>query len=124
MLAQLATRLPEGPLWRYEPKLDGFRGLLWRSSASHLQLLSRNARDLAPWFPELVRAAGALPVNTLIDGEIVICDDAGWVDFGALQQRLSPLSGYMCGGDTRFHGVRRRGAECQAASLKPRWSSS
>jgi ATP-dependent DNA ligase len=33
MLAQLDTRLPAGQQWRYEPKLDGFRGLLWHRSS-------------------------------------------------------------------------------------------
>jgi ATP-dependent DNA ligase len=89
MLAQLDSKLPRGEHWRYEPKLDGFRGLLWRMSTRHVQLLSRNGRDLGPWFPELVRAAEALPARTLLDGEIVICDATGWADFGSLQQRLS-----------------------------------
>src|SRR3954452_1847197 len=88
MLAQLESRLPSGQHWRYEPKLDGFRGLLWHRSSGQAQLLSRNTRDLGQWFPELTRAARALPPDTLIDGEIVICDKQGWVDFGALQARL------------------------------------
>src|SRR5437870_574341 len=83
MLAQLGNQLPSGQQWRYEPKLDGFRGLLWHRSAGQAQLLSRNAH----WFPELTRAARALPPDTLIDGEIVICDGEGWLDFGALQAR-------------------------------------
>ena len=87
MLAQLDYRLPSGQQWRYEPKLDGFRGLLWHRSLGQAQLLSRNSRDLGQWFPELTRAARGLPPDTLIDGEIVICDDSGWVDFGALQAR-------------------------------------
>ncbi|HEY3062764.1 MAG TPA: ATP-dependent DNA ligase, partial [Chloroflexota bacterium] len=88
MLAQLDTRLPSGRHWRYEPKLDGFRGLLWHRSTGEAQLLSRNTRDLGQWFPELIQAARTLPPDTLVDGEIVICDDSGWVDFGALQARL------------------------------------
>jgi ATP-dependent DNA ligase len=88
MLAQLDSRLPSGQQWRYEPKLDGFRGLLWHRSTGQVQLLSRNTGDLGQWFPELTRAARALPPDTLVDSEIVICDDWGWVDFGALQARL------------------------------------
>jgi bifunctional non-homologous end joining protein LigD len=95
MLAQLDSRLPSGQHWRYEPKLDGFRGLLWHRSTGEAQLLSRNTRDLGQWFPELMRAAHTLPPDTLVDGEIVICNDSGWVDFGALQavsaQRATPL---------------------------------
>ena len=89
MLAQLQQRLPRGDAWRYEPKLDGFRGLLWHRTGTSVQLLSRNGRDLAPWFPELIQAGQKLPVDTLIDGEIVIADDDGCVDFTALQVRLS-----------------------------------
>jgi hypothetical protein len=35
-------------------------------------VLSRNGRDLGPWFPELVQAGLKLPPNTLIVDEIVI----------------------------------------------------
>jgi hypothetical protein len=52
------------------------------------QFLSRNTRDLGQWFPELMRAARTLPPGTVVDGEIVICDDSGWLDFGAFQARL------------------------------------
>jgi ATP-dependent DNA ligase len=62
--------------------------LLWHRSTGQVQLLSRNTRDLGQWFPELTRAARTLPPDTLVDGEIVICDDSGCVDFGALQARL------------------------------------
>jgi ATP-dependent DNA ligase len=88
MLAQLQSQLPIGDGWRYEPKLDGFRGMLQRHSRT-MQLLSRNGRDLGPWFPELIQAGQALPADTLIDGEIVIADQRGQVDFGALQARLT-----------------------------------
>jgi ATP-dependent DNA ligase len=88
MLAQLERTLPHGDVWRYEPKLDGFRGLLWRRAGMASQLLSRNVKDLSPWFPELIQAGSALPPNTVVDGEIVIADDRGCSDFGALQARL------------------------------------
>jgi ATP-dependent DNA ligase len=89
MLAHLESRLPAGDSWRYEPKLDGFRGLLWRWATGQVQLLSRNSRDLGPWFPELIQAGKTLPDGTLLDGEIVICDESGSADFGRLQERLS-----------------------------------
>ena len=92
MLARLEPRLPRGQQWRYEPKLDGFRGLLCRSAHGAVHLLSRNRRDLSPWFPELVWAANALPGGTILDGEIVIATDRGVSDFGALQQRLTIAS--------------------------------
>ena len=84
MLAALKHSLPIGDQWLYEPKLDGFRGLLRHGTNGHVQLLSRNLRDLAPSFPELVQAARSLPAGTLLDGEIVIADESGHADFGAL----------------------------------------
>jgi ATP-dependent DNA ligase len=89
MLAQLESRLPVGAQWRYEPKLDGFRGLLRRRATGQTRLLSRNGCDLGPWFPELLQAAQMLALGTLLDGEIVICDESGWAEFGRLQERLS-----------------------------------
>ncbi|MBV9327440.1 MAG: hypothetical protein JO352_27180 [Chloroflexi bacterium] len=88
MLARLESTLPYGAEWRYEPKLDGFRGLLWRSNTGAARVLSRNLRDLSVSFPELVRASEALPLDSVVDGEIVIADAGGSSDFGALQQRL------------------------------------
>jgi ATP-dependent DNA ligase len=101
MLARLERTLPRGPEWRYEPKFDGFRGLLSRSSSGTVHLLSRNLKDPNPAFPELVRAGAVLPHDTLLDGEIVIADSTGAADFGALQDRL---------------GAGRRAAETAAAA--------
>jgi ATP-dependent DNA ligase len=41
----LEKTLPRGSAWRYEPKFDGFRGLLWRSQSGVVRLLSRNVKD-------------------------------------------------------------------------------
>ena len=84
MLARLQASLPRGDHWCYEPKFDGFRGLLWRAPNGAVHLLSRNLKDLSPSFPELICAGDALATGTLVDGEIVIADAAGRSDFGAL----------------------------------------
>jgi len=47
MLARLDRTLPTGDMWRYEPKLDGFRGLLWHAPSGSVHLLSRNLKDLS-----------------------------------------------------------------------------
>src|SRR5947209_4683820 len=88
MLARLDQRLPTGDLWRYEPKLDGFRGLLWHTPSGSIHLLSRNLKDLSHAFPELVQAGRDLPLDTVVDGEIVIADADGQSNFSALQERL------------------------------------
>jgi ATP-dependent DNA ligase len=66
MLARLESSLPRGGEWRYEPKLDGFRGLLWRSATGQVRLLSRNLKDLSLSFPELMRTGDSLPQDTVL----------------------------------------------------------
>jgi transcription-repair coupling factor (superfamily II helicase) len=56
MEAELVNTLPEGDGWQYEPKWDGFRGIL-ENLEGELQLWSRNARPRLRYFPEL-RALG------------------------------------------------------------------
>ena len=68
MLSQLASRVPTGAQWLYEPKFDGFRGLLRRSSDGLVRLTSRQGKDLTDWFPELAQAGKCLPRSTVLDG--------------------------------------------------------
>ena len=55
MEAELVRELPTGEGWQYEPKWDGFRGVL-ENDGGELALWSRNERPLLRYFPEL-RAA-------------------------------------------------------------------
>jgi len=80
--------LPEEDGWQYEPKWDGFRGLL-ENGSGELRLWSRNARPLLRYFPELRPLAKLLPPRSALDGEIVIERD-GVLDFDAMQTRLHP----------------------------------
>src|SRR6516165_340093 len=57
MEAELVRELPEGDGWAYEPKWDGFRGVL-ENLEGELHLWSRNGRPLLRYFPEL-RPLGA-----------------------------------------------------------------
>ena len=88
MEAELVRELPEGKEWQYEPKWDGFRGLLENGSGD-LRLWSRNARPLLRYFPELESLAKLLPPKSALDGEIVI-ERKGVLDFDAMQMRLHP----------------------------------
>ncbi len=88
MEAELVRDLPEGDEWQYEPKWDGFRGLL-ENASGELRLWSRNARPLLRYFPELRALEKLLPPVSALDGEIVIERD-GVLDFDALQTRLHP----------------------------------
>ena len=87
---QSVKEIPAGPAWLYEPKFDGYRGLLVNSSSGRGSVWSRNDKDLGRWFPELVELASRLPRATVLDGEIVMPTESG-VSFIALQQRLASL---------------------------------
>jgi hypothetical protein len=82
-------RSPPRRSWLYESRFDGFRGLLWRRSTDIVELLSRNLRDLATCFPELVEAGHARPAGTLVDAAIVIAESRWQFGLQSLQHRLA-----------------------------------
>ena len=88
MEAELVRELPPGDGWQYEPKWDGFRGVL-ENDGGEPALWSRNARPLLRYFPELRPLGEKLPPHSAIDGEIVI-ERGGRLDFDAMQMRLHP----------------------------------
>lgn len=90
MLAKLARTLPTSG-YVYEPKWDGFRAIVFKDGAD-IDLRSRNDRRLARYFPEVVAAVRALPVERVVlDGELVIATKGG-LDFAALMARLHPAA--------------------------------
>jgi ATP-dependent DNA ligase len=88
MEAELVRELPLGEGWQYEPKWDGFRGVL-ENLDGELALWSRNGRPLLRYFPELAPLGELLPAGSALDGEVVIVRD-GALDFDAMQMRLHP----------------------------------
>jgi len=89
MLAKLASDLPPGEGWLFEPKWDGFRAIVFRAG-DHLHIQSRDLKPLGRYFPELEeRLRARLPERCVVDGEIVIVGERG-IDFEALQMRLHP----------------------------------
>ena len=91
MEAQPATELPAGPEWQYEPKWDGFRCLAFRDG-DRLELMSKAAKPLTRYFPELEASLSALKAKQFVlDGEIVIAED-GKLSFDALLMRIHPAA--------------------------------
>ena len=91
MLAKLATEVPGGAGFLYEPKWDGFRAIVFRA-AGEVYIQSRDLKPLGRYFPELSAALLAgLPDGCVLDGEIVIATPRG-LDFDALQMRLHPAA--------------------------------
>jgi ATP-dependent DNA ligase len=84
-LALTRKELPLGEEWAYEQKLDGFRAIVFvDGEESYVQ--SRGGKNLSRYFPEL----GFPPGRYVLDGELVIRDAAGHIEFDALQSRIHP----------------------------------
>jgi ATP-dependent DNA ligase len=88
MEAELVAELPAADGWQYEPKWDGFRGVI-ENDGGELALWSRNGRPLLRYFPELRPLGELMPPHSALDGEIVI-ERGGVLDFDAMQMRLHP----------------------------------
>jgi ATP-dependent DNA ligase len=83
-LALTRKQLPQGEEWAYEPKLDGFRAIVFvDGDESYIQ--SRGGKPLSRYFPELSFPRGRF----VLDGELVVYKDGDLV-FDALQMRLHP----------------------------------
>ena len=72
--------------WLIEWKWDGIRAQVLRRDDG-TWIWSRGEELITERFPEVVRRAAALPLNTVIDGEILAWRD-GVRPFGELQQRI------------------------------------
>jgi ATP-dependent DNA ligase len=73
MLLVPTAKLPEGALWVYELKLDGFRAEAIKVGG-RVRFRSRNDKDFNARYPAIVQALAAMPNETVIDGEIVALD--------------------------------------------------
>lgn len=86
-LARSAAELPAGDGWRYEPKLDGFRAIVFVDGDDTL-IQSRGGKPLGRYFPEL-----RFPNRRcVLDGEIVVLRPDGREDFELLQSRIHPAA--------------------------------
>lgn len=93
-LATLVDEAPEGDEWLFEVKYDGYRIIAYIDRAG-VRLLTRNGKDYTHRFPDIASSLAAwADVRALIlDGEVVITNDAGATDFQALQNYLRNPAG-------------------------------
>jgi len=91
MEARLASAIPDGSGWQFEPKWDGFRCLAFRDGDA-VELVSKSGKPLTRYFPEIAEALLALAEGRFVlDGELVL--PVGKVlSFAALQLRLHPAA--------------------------------
>jgi bifunctional non-homologous end joining protein LigD len=85
------SKLPDGPDWSYEIKLDGYR-LEAVKAKGETTLYSRRGNILNRKFHYIATALKELPDDTVLDGELVALDAKGKSDFGLLQNFRSAES--------------------------------
>jgi bifunctional non-homologous end joining protein LigD len=84
MKALLVAKPPPGE-WVFETKFDGYRAIAIKNGAEAL-LLSRNEKDFARKFPEVLASVSRLDADdAILDGEVVAIDENGLSSFQSLQ---------------------------------------
>src|SRR4051794_12421262 len=90
MYASIGAEIP-GEGWTFEPKYDGIRVLAYATS-DDVKLITRNSKDKAKQFPEIVDAlkklAGRARCSLVVDGEIVALINGMPARFQELQSRM------------------------------------
>jgi bifunctional non-homologous end joining protein LigD len=84
MLLLSTEKLPQGPDWLYEIKLDGYRALAIKTGG-RVQLRSRNDNDFTTRYAPITAALRGLTDETVVDGEVVALDEEGRPSFHLLQ---------------------------------------
>lgn len=79
-------RLPTGAGWAFEFKWDGLRAIAL-VAGGQVHLFSRSGHDISAAYPELA-GLGAVARHAVLDGEIVLLDEAGAPSFAALGARM------------------------------------
>jgi len=97
MYASVGSEVP-GEGWTFEPKYDGIRVLAYATSQS-VKLVTRNGKDKAQQFPEIVASLRKLATQTkrslVLDGEIVALIDGEPARFQELQGRMHVKESHM-----------------------------
>jgi ATP-dependent DNA ligase len=93
MLAKPVDQLPQGSALRggalYEPKWDGYRGLVAVDDRGRGHVRSRRGVDLTMAFSDIAAAAAEqLVPGTVLDGELVVYNGQR-LDFAQLQRRVA-----------------------------------
>lgn len=87
-LCETAEKPPAGDAWAHEIKYDGYRMLLEKRGGA-VRFISRNQNDFTESISSLAKACEAWKQDDfLLDGEVVIFNEAGKTDFQTLQQSI------------------------------------
>jgi bifunctional non-homologous end joining protein LigD len=91
MYASIGSEVPTVDGWTFEPKYDGMRAIAYVSS-TRIRLMTRNGKDKAAQFPEVVDAlrvfARRVKHSVVLDGEVAALERNRPGHFQALQGRF------------------------------------
>ncbi|RVC47443.1 MAG: ATP-dependent DNA ligase [Mesorhizobium sp.] len=89
LMPTLVERPPEGDAWIHEVKFDGYRSQIIIDDAE-VRILTRRGLDWTAKYRDLAETARGLNVRSaIIDGEIIVLNDAGVSDFGELRKAIT-----------------------------------
>lgn len=71
----------------YQPKIDGHRLILSRST-NQTRLYTRHNNEVTRQYPELYDVPIDGSADIVLDGEVARMDDTGWIDFEAIMERF------------------------------------
>lgn len=92
MLATLVDKPFKEDGWLYEIKWDGYRALAFMNKGG-IELKSRNNKSFNEKFYPVYQALQHWNIAAVLDGEIVVVNEKGVSDFGALQNWRSEADG-------------------------------
>src|SRR5215204_159375 len=92
MLATLVDKPFDEPGWLYEIKWDGYRAVAMINKGK-VNLISRNNKSFNEKFYPVIDTLKKWNINAIVDGEVVVLNEKGISNFGALQNWRSESDG-------------------------------
>jgi DNA ligase D-like protein (predicted ligase) len=88
LMPTLVEKPPEGDGWIHEVKFDGYRSQMIIDDEG-VRIFTRRGLDWTSKYRDLAKAAEELGVESaIIDGEIIVLNEAGLSDFGELRKAI------------------------------------
>ena len=89
LIPTLVEKPPEGANWIHEAKFDGYRSQIVIDDDG-VRIFTRRGLDWTTKYHDLAKAAASFNLeNAIIDGEIVVLNDAGISDFLELRKAIT-----------------------------------
>ena len=89
LMPTLVEKPPEGDGWIHEVKFDGYRSQMIIDEDG-TRIYTRNGHDWTARYRDLVREADSLGAESaIVDGEIIVLNEAGLSDFGELRKAIT-----------------------------------